>query len=235
MAEKELTAIEWIMYKLPSDWTSPYVDFIFEEGKAMEEKQIKDAWLSAWKDSMLNPLSDEHYQDLADEYYNEIFQEQKIGMSEITTNQETTAKISSVELIGNSEQFNFTKAKWIAERKSENQICHLIRTGEKHTIHVYDSKYGINEEESWANAKLIEKAPDLLNMLIEIVKFIKNEELEEISHFPMLREAHILIKEIATKNTIKREYRCDMCKDSGAVRVGEYEYANCPCLTDDRD
>ncbi len=39
----------------------------------LEEKQIKDAWLSAWKDSMLNPLSDEYYQDLADEYYNETF------------------------------------------------------------------------------------------------------------------------------------------------------------------
>jgi hypothetical protein len=235
MAKKELTAIEWIIYKLPSDWTSPYADFIFEKGKAMEEKQIKDAWLSAWKDSMLNPLSDEHYQELADEYYNKIFQEQKSDMSEIPTTHSPSAKNAHTELIGKPEQFNFTKGEWIAERKSENQICHLIKTGERHTIHVYDSKYGIDEEESWANAKLIEKAPELLNILITICKLIKDEELEEIIHFPMLREAYTLIKEIATKSAIKREYRCDDCKDSGAVRVGEYEYSECPCLTDDRN
>jgi hypothetical protein len=89
----------------------------------------------------------------------------------------TNAKIALVE---NLEQLNFTKGKWVAERKSENQICHLIKTGEKYTIHIYDSKYGINEDESWANAKLIEKAPELLDMLIKIFRFIKNQEFEEI-------------------------------------------------------
>ena len=39
----------------------------------MEKKQIKDAWLSAWKDSMLNPLSDECYQELADEYFKQKY------------------------------------------------------------------------------------------------------------------------------------------------------------------
>jgi hypothetical protein len=156
-------------------------------------------------------------------------------MAKKTITIEVNSKVTNIELIGKPEQFNFTKGKWIAERKSENQICHLIKTGERHTIHVYDSKYGIDEEESWANAKMIEKAPELLNILITICKFIKDEELEEIIHFPMLREAYTLIKEIATKSAIKREYRCDDCKDSGAVRVGEYEYSECPCLTDDRD
>ena len=31
------------------------------------------------------------------------------------------------------------------------------------------------------------------------------------------------------------DYKCGICKDSGAVKVGEYEYSDCPCLTDDRD
>ena len=44
-----------------------------QQAKEIEQKQIKDAWLSAWKDSMLNPLTNEHYQDLADEYYNKTF------------------------------------------------------------------------------------------------------------------------------------------------------------------
>lgn len=71
------TALEWFMQNIGiavvSSGTVLNIDEIKEQAKAMEEKQIKDAWLSAWKDSMLNPLSDEHYQDLADEYYNETF------------------------------------------------------------------------------------------------------------------------------------------------------------------
>lgn len=31
------------------------------------------------------------------------------------------------------------------------------------------------------------------------------------------------------------EYRCDMCKDSGAVTVGEGEYSTCPCVDDERN
>ena len=73
------------------------------------------------------------------------------------------------ELIGNSERLSFSKGDWIAERKSENQICHLIKTGEKYTIHVYDSKYGISELESWNNAKLIEIAPKMYRLL-EVLK-----------------------------------------------------------------
>lgn len=100
------------------------------------------------------------------------------------------------EQIGNSEQFNFTKGEWIAERKSEHQICHLVKTGDRYTIHIYDSIYGIDESESWANAVLVSKAPQLLNMLITILKHIKYEEIEEISHFPMLTEVNNLIREL---------------------------------------
>lgn len=71
------TALDWLLLNISiagvSSGTGLNIDEIIEQAKAMEEKQIKDAWLSAWKDSMLNPLSDEHYQDLADEYYDETF------------------------------------------------------------------------------------------------------------------------------------------------------------------
>lgn len=29
-------------------------------------------------------------------------------------------------------------------------------------------------------------------------------------------------------------YRCYICKDTGAVKVGENKYSNCHCVTDDR-
>ena len=41
MAKKELTAIEWVMYKLPSDFTSPYIDLIFKKGQEIEQNQIQ--------------------------------------------------------------------------------------------------------------------------------------------------------------------------------------------------
>lgn len=110
-------------------------------------------------------------------------------------------KTKQSEQIGNSEQFNFTKGEWIAEKKTEHQTCHLVKTGDKYTVHVYDSKYGIDESESWANAILISKAPELLNILIKVLKHIKDDELEEISHFPMLREAYDLIQDISIKKT----------------------------------
>ena len=47
-------------------------------------------------------------------------------------------------------------------------------------VRVAHSFDGINEDESWANAKLIEKAPELLDMLIKIFRFIENQEFEEI-------------------------------------------------------
>lgn len=110
-----------------------------------------------------------------------------------------SAKNAQSELIGNSEQFNFTKGEWVAERKLEHQICHLVKTGDRYTIHVYDSRYGIDESESWANAILISKAPELLNILIKVLKHIEDDELEEISHFPMLGEAYKLIEKIKNK------------------------------------
>ena len=124
----------------------------------------------------------------------------KSGMSEIPNSHLTSVKNTHIELIGNHEMFQFTKGDWVAERKSDNQICHLIKTGDKYTIHVYDSKYGIDTDESWANAVLISKAPQLLNMLQTILNHIKDEELEEISHFPMLIEANNLIQELQIKS-----------------------------------
>ena len=91
------------------------------------------------------------------------------GVSEFPTTDSPSAKNAHTELIGKPKQFIFTKGEWIAERKSENQICHLIKTGERHTIHVYDSNYGIDEEESWANAKLIEKSPQMYNLLVKLI------------------------------------------------------------------
>ena len=87
-------------------------------------------------------------------------------------------KTKQSEQIGNSEQFNFTKGEWIAERKTENQICHLVKTCDKYTVHVYDSKYGIDESESWNNAKLIAIAPkmyELLSVLKERLDYFNDE------------------------------------------------------------
>lgn len=108
---------------------------------------------------------------------------------------ETSAKNAQLELIGNTEQFNFTKGEWIAERKSEGQICHLVKTGERYTIHVYDSKYGIDESESWNNAKLIALSPkmyELLSLLKERLNYFNdkvsvnqiNELMSGMSEFP---------------------------------------------------
>lgn len=46
---------------------------IFNQAKAMEKEQIKDAWLNAWNDSMLNPLEDKYYEPVAEQYYNETY------------------------------------------------------------------------------------------------------------------------------------------------------------------
>ena len=34
---------------------------------------------------------------------------------------------------------------------------------------------------------------------------------------------------------MENKYRCDVCKDSGAVKTGEFEYSECPCVSDDRN
>lgn len=87
------------------------------------------------------------------------------------TNQksEINAQVGAInahtELIEKPEHLSFTKGEWEAYRKSEHQICHLVKTGDRYTVHVYESNYGIEESESWANAKLIAKAPELFQML----------------------------------------------------------------------
>lgn len=69
------TAVEWLEEGIKTSNKDTFYDLVevISMAKAMEEKQIKDAWLSAWKDSMLNPLSDECYQELADEYYKQKY------------------------------------------------------------------------------------------------------------------------------------------------------------------
>ena len=34
---------------------------------------------------------------------------------------------------------------------------------------------------------------------------------------------------------MENKYRCDVCRDSGAVKTGEFEYSECPCISDDRN
>lgn len=72
------TAVEWLIEKLEEEeliFNHGLVERWKQQALEMEEKQIKDAWLSAWKDSMLNPLSDECYQELADEYYKQKYEQ----------------------------------------------------------------------------------------------------------------------------------------------------------------
>jgi len=109
-------------------------------------------------------------------------------------NAQVGVKNAHTELIGNSEQLNFTKGEWKAERKSENQTCHLVKTGAKYTIHVYDSKYGIEESESWQNAKLIAKAPNLLEMLKKVTDELEFYAGNEIIKHPLINESRNLMK-----------------------------------------
>ena len=70
------TAVQWIIEKLEEEeliFNHGLVERWKQKALEMEKKQIKDAWLSAWKDSMLNPLSDECYQELADEYFKQKY------------------------------------------------------------------------------------------------------------------------------------------------------------------
>lgn len=75
------TALDWLLLNINIAGVSSVsvlnIDEIKEKAREMEEKQIKDAWLSAWKDSMLNPLGDECYQELADEYYKKKYEDEK--------------------------------------------------------------------------------------------------------------------------------------------------------------
>lgn len=66
------TAINWLLENLQKvhkmDW-----DIVFIHAELMEKKQIKEAWLSAWKDSMLDPLEDKYYEPEAEAYYIETY------------------------------------------------------------------------------------------------------------------------------------------------------------------
>ena len=144
----------------------------------------------------VNAFVEKHGNIYGGKSYQELKEEQRIGMSGIPTNHSASAKTAQVELIGNPEHFNFTKGEWIAERESENQICHLIKTGEKYTIHIYDSKYGIDEQESWANAVLISKAPELLRMLKKVTNELEYYAGNIIIKHPIIEKSRKLIKEI---------------------------------------
>jgi hypothetical protein len=78
------TAVQYLIEKLETpkwqdslgkELTMAIHEDIKAQALEMEEKQIKDAWLSAWKDSMLTPLSNECYQELADEYYKQKYKQ----------------------------------------------------------------------------------------------------------------------------------------------------------------
>jgi len=77
---KMKTAIDWLLLNINiagvSSGNGLNIDEIKEQAKAMEEKQIKDAWLSAWKEGVSNPLSDEYYQELAYEYYKQNYEDE---------------------------------------------------------------------------------------------------------------------------------------------------------------
>jgi len=71
------TAIDWLLLNINiagvSSGIGLNIDEIKELAKKMEEKQIKDAWLSAWQDSMLEPLDRHFYEDMAQEYYENTY------------------------------------------------------------------------------------------------------------------------------------------------------------------
>lgn len=107
-------------------------------------------------------------------------------------NAQVGAKNAHTELIKNQGRLSFTKGEWEAYRKSQHQICHLVRTGDRFTVHVYDSNYGIDESESWENAKLIAKAPKLLEILKEVT-----DELEKYDgNATLIAKSRNLIKTI---------------------------------------
>ncbi len=80
-----MTAVEWLeeqMFNLQIELKKEKISLtkyewirleLLQQAKEMEERQIKDAWLSAWKDSMLDPLEDKFYEPEAEQYYNETF------------------------------------------------------------------------------------------------------------------------------------------------------------------
>lgn len=77
--EKEInekqTAVEWLVKELEEHHV--FYDIkntnAYQIAKQMEKKQIKDAWVGAWKESMINPLEDKYYDPEAEQYYNEKF------------------------------------------------------------------------------------------------------------------------------------------------------------------
>lgn len=72
------TALDWLEDRLAislGDELKPLRGF-FVIAKEIEKKQIKDAWLSAWKDSMLQPLEDKYYEPEAEQYYTDKYKKQ---------------------------------------------------------------------------------------------------------------------------------------------------------------
>ena len=69
------SSVDWLIEQLtPSiSLQQKHIDDLKEKAKAMHKKEVKNAWLSAWKDSMLDPLEDKYYEPEAEQYYNETF------------------------------------------------------------------------------------------------------------------------------------------------------------------
>ena len=69
------SSVDWLIEQLtPSiSLQQKHIDDLKEKAKTMHKKEVKNAWLSAWKDSMLDPLEDKYYEPEAEQYYNETF------------------------------------------------------------------------------------------------------------------------------------------------------------------
>jgi len=79
---KKQTAVEWLEIQLkkgidynPLDLSgyTKAVDNLFNQAKAMEKEQIKNAWVNAWQESFIEPLDYQFYEPEAEQYYNETY------------------------------------------------------------------------------------------------------------------------------------------------------------------
>ena len=67
---------------------------------------------------------------------------------------------------------------------------------DRYTVHIYESNFGICEEESWENAKLIAKAPELLKMLKKVTDELEYYAGNTILKNPLIEKSRNLIKTI---------------------------------------
>jgi hypothetical protein len=75
MSNKKQSSIDWLVENMELNilWTDKAKE-VFEQAKAMHQKEIEDAYIQSMKDNMIAPLDFEVYKPEAEEYYNETFQ-----------------------------------------------------------------------------------------------------------------------------------------------------------------